>query len=58
MPHLMFSYVVIYLEHLFYMQDPPPLEVPLQLIEKDPKAKDIDWDADGVLVNSIDMDIF
>ncbi|KAL2334183.1 hypothetical protein Fmac_015396 [Flemingia macrophylla] len=37
---------------------PPPLDVPLQLIGKDPKAKDLKWEDDGVLVSSIDMDIF
>ncbi|KAM5562858.1 hypothetical protein ABKV19_017843 [Rosa sericea] len=37
---------------------PPPLEVPLQPIGFDPQAKDISWEDDGVLVNSMDMDIF
>ncbi|CAN6870673.1 unnamed protein product [Brassica oleracea var. botrytis] len=37
---------------------PPPLEAPLRIIEKDPKAKDINWEDDGVLVNSIDIDLF
>ncbi|KAK7262726.1 hypothetical protein RJT34_30306 [Clitoria ternatea] len=37
---------------------PPPLDVPLQLIGKDPMAKDIKWEDDGVLVSSIDMDLF
>ncbi|XP_056861066.1 phototropin-2-like [Raphanus sativus] len=37
--------------------DPPPLDVPLRIIEKDPKAKDIKWEDDGVLVNSMDIDI-
>ncbi|WVZ23409.1 hypothetical protein V8G54_001953 [Vigna mungo] len=37
---------------------PPPLDVPLKLIGKDPVAKDINWEDDGVLVSSIDMDIF
>ncbi|KAK7346225.1 hypothetical protein VNO80_20740 [Phaseolus coccineus] len=37
---------------------PPPLDVPLKLIGKEPVAKDIKWEDDGVLVNSIDMDIF
>ncbi|XP_021809882.1 phototropin-2 [Prunus avium] len=37
---------------------PPPLEVPLQPIAKDLKAKDISWEDDGVLVNSMDLDIF
>lgn len=40
------------------MQSPPPLDVPLQLIGKDPKAKDLNWEDDGVLVSTIDMDIF
>ncbi|KAJ0266812.1 Phototropin-2 [Hirschfeldia incana] len=37
---------------------PPPLETPLHIIEKDPNAKDIKWEDDGVLVNSIDIDLF
>ncbi|KAL5172571.1 Phototropin-2 [Glycine soja] len=37
---------------------PPPLDVPLKLIGNDPVAKDIKWEDDGVLVSSIDMDIF
>ncbi|KAF8102535.1 hypothetical protein N665_0198s0235 [Sinapis alba] len=37
---------------------PPPLEAPLRIIEKDPNAKDIKWEDDGVLVNSIDIDLF
>nr|AML79429.1 putative LOV domain-containing protein [Phyllanthus sp. BC-2016] len=37
---------------------PPPLDVPIQLIGKDPKARDVTWDDDGVLVQSVDMDIF
>lgn len=37
---------------------PPPLEAPIQLIGNDPKAKDIDWEADGVLVNPTDLDVF
>lgn len=40
------------------MQTPPPLDVPLKLIGKDPVAKDINWEDDGVLVSSTDMDIF
>lgn len=40
------------------MQCPPSLGAPLELIEKDPKAKDVNWEDDGVLVNSIDMEIF
>nr|AML78795.1 putative LOV domain-containing protein [Bituminaria bituminosa] len=37
---------------------PPPLEVPLELIGKDPVAKEIKWEDDGVLVSSVDMNIF
>ncbi|KAG8657685.1 phototropin-2 isoform X1 [Manihot esculenta] len=37
---------------------PPHLDVPLQLIKKDPKAKDVSWEDDGVLESSVDMDIF
>nr|AML76713.1 putative LOV domain-containing protein [Moringa oleifera] len=37
---------------------PPPLEIPLQLIRKDEKAKDVQWEDDGVLVSSMDIDIF
>ncbi|KAJ4875240.1 Phototropin-2 [Raphanus sativus] len=38
---------------------PPPLETPLHITEKDPNAKDIKWEDDGVLVNSIDdIDLF
>ncbi|AET03431.2 putative protein kinase AGC-RSK-2 family [Medicago truncatula] len=37
---------------------PPPLDVPLQFIGKDPTAKDKKWEDDGVLNTSIDMDIF
>nr|AML78066.1 putative LOV domain-containing protein [Hakea prostrata] len=33
---------------------PPPLDVPLQLIGKDPKAKEVKWDDDGVLDQSMD----
>ncbi|CAF1698555.1 BnaC03g12530D [Brassica napus] len=36
---------------------PPPLDAPLRIIEKDPKAKDRKWEDDGVLVNSMDIDI-
>nr|AML76863.1 putative LOV domain-containing protein [Amelanchier canadensis] len=43
---------------LIRCMSPPPLEAPLQPIEKDPKAKDIKWEDDGVLVNSADLDIF
>lgn len=37
---------------------PPPLDVPLQFIGKDPTAKNKKWEDDGVLNTSIDMDIF
>ncbi|CAL0313041.1 unnamed protein product [Lupinus luteus] len=36
---------------------PPPLDVPLKLIGKDPLAKDVKWEDDGVLVSKIDEDI-
>ncbi|CAH2069561.1 unnamed protein product [Thlaspi arvense] len=36
---------------------PPPLDAPLRITEKDPNAKDIKWEDDGVLVNSMDIDI-
>lgn len=37
------------------MQSPPPLEAPLKLIEKDPNAKDVQWDDEGVLDPPIDL---
>ncbi|KAJ6403278.1 hypothetical protein OIU84_015235 [Salix udensis] len=37
---------------------PPHLDAPLQLIGKDPKAKEATWEDDGVLVQSMDIDIF
>ncbi|ONH92603.1 hypothetical protein PRUPE_8G183500 [Prunus persica] len=43
---------------LIRCMSPPPLQMPLQPIAKDPKAKDISWEDDGVLVNSMDLDIF
>nr|AML78837.1 putative LOV domain-containing protein [Larrea tridentata] len=43
---------------LIRCMEPPPLDAPLQLIEKDPNTKDIRWEDDGVLVSSIDLDIF
>ncbi|OWM80527.1 phototropin-2 isoform X2 [Punica granatum] len=43
---------------LIRCMNPPPLEAPLQLIKKDPKAKDIRWEDDGVLVSSMEMDLF
>lgn len=42
----------------FLVQMPPPLETPLKLIGKDVKGKDVGWEDDGVLVSSMDMDIF
>ena len=49
--------VFCWLTYVEWLQDPPPLDVPLRIIEKDPKAKDIKWEDDGVLVNSMDIDI-
>ncbi|GMI64555.1 phototropin 2, NON PHOTOTROPIC HYPOCOTYL 1-LIKE [Hibiscus trionum] len=43
---------------LIRCMSPPLLEVPLELIGKDSEAKDVNWEDDGVLVTSIDMDIF
>ncbi|XAR71133.1 Non-specific serine/threonine protein kinase [Bertholletia excelsa] len=40
---------------LIRCMSPPPLDVPLQLIEKDPKAKDLQWEDDGVLVDSMEF---
>nr|AML77700.1 putative LOV domain-containing protein [Exacum affine] len=34
---------------------PPPLEAPLQLIGKDPNAKEVKWDDEGVLTNPVDF---
>nr|AML78822.1 putative LOV domain-containing protein [Gyrostemon ramulosus] len=42
---------------LIRCMSPPPLDVPLEIIVKDPNAKDIKWEDDGVLVNSMDLDI-
>nr|AML76432.1 putative LOV domain-containing protein [Tetrastigma obtectum] len=51
-------------EHLFFhginwplirSMNPPPLEVPLQLIGKDFKARDAHWDDEGVLSHSMDI---
>ncbi|XP_010453258.1 PREDICTED: phototropin-2-like [Camelina sativa] len=42
---------------LIRCMSPPPLDAPLRIIEKDPNAKDIKWEDDGVLVNSMDLDI-
>nr|AML78516.1 putative LOV domain-containing protein [Drypetes deplanchei] len=43
---------------LIRCMSPPPLEVPLQLIGKDSQTKDVTWEDDGVVVQSMDMDIF
>ncbi|XP_021285889.1 phototropin-2 isoform X3 [Herrania umbratica] len=43
---------------LIRCMSPPPLEVPLQLIKKDTHTKDVKWEDDGVLLSSVDMDIF
>nr|AML77079.1 putative LOV domain-containing protein [Greyia sutherlandii] len=42
---------------LIRCMSPPQLEAPLQLIEKnlDPKAKDVRWEDEGVLVQSLDI---
>ncbi|KAJ4962577.1 hypothetical protein NE237_022516 [Protea cynaroides] len=40
---------------LIRCMSPPPLDVPLQIIGKDPKAKDVQWDDEGVLVQSMDF---
>ncbi|KAF3434929.1 hypothetical protein FNV43_RR22016 [Rhamnella rubrinervis] len=37
---------------------PPSLDAPLHLIGKDPKAKDVNWEDNGVLVNSLDVEFF
>nr|AML78654.1 putative LOV domain-containing protein [Physocarpus opulifolius] len=43
---------------LIRCMSPPPLEVPLRPIGKGLKAKEITWEDDGVLINSMDMEIF
>nr|AML79597.1 putative LOV domain-containing protein [Krameria lanceolata] len=43
---------------LIRCMDPPPLDAPLEFIGKDPNAKDVQWEDDGVLVSPLDMDIF
>lgn len=43
---------------LIRCMNPPRLDAPLQLIGKDPKAKDVTWEDDGVLVQSMELDIF
>nr|AML76718.1 putative LOV domain-containing protein [Pectiantia pentandra] len=51
-------------QHLFFRginwplircMNPPELDAPLQLIGKDPKAKDVHWEDEGVLVNSMEL---
>ncbi|KAK8488318.1 hypothetical protein V6N12_063782 [Hibiscus sabdariffa] len=43
---------------LIRCMSPPPLEVPLELTGKDSESKDVNWEDDGVLVSSMDMDFF
>nr|AML77803.1 putative LOV domain-containing protein [Euphorbia mesembryanthemifolia]AML78459.1 putative LOV domain-containing protein [Euphorbia mesembryanthemifolia] len=43
---------------LIRSMDPPTLEVPIKLTKKDPAAKAVDWEQDGVLTMDIDMDLF
>ncbi|XP_059442279.1 phototropin-2 isoform X2 [Corylus avellana] len=43
---------------LIRCMSPPPLVVPLQFIGKDPKSKELQWEDDGVLVYSMDMEMF
>uniref|UniRef100_A0A803LGW8 non-specific serine/threonine protein kinase n=1 Tax=Chenopodium quinoa TaxID=63459 RepID=A0A803LGW8_CHEQI len=40
---------------LIRCMDPPNLEVPLQLIKRDPGAKEVRWDDDGVLASPMDL---
>nr|AML78563.1 putative LOV domain-containing protein [Hilleria latifolia] len=40
---------------LIRCMSPPALDVPLQLIEKDPLTKEINWDDDGVLASNMDF---
>nr|AML78048.1 putative LOV domain-containing protein [Cercidiphyllum japonicum] len=40
---------------LIRCKSPPPLDAPLQLIGKDPKAKDVEWEDGGVLVHSMEL---
>ncbi|GFS45329.1 phototropin 2 [Actinidia rufa] len=40
---------------LIRCMSPPPLDVPLQLIGKDPKTKDLQWEDEGVLVHSMEL---
>ncbi|KAM7255775.1 hypothetical protein ACFE04_011516 [Oxalis oulophora] len=43
---------------LIRCMSPPPLEVPLKFIEKDAKGKDVQWENEGVLAHSMDLDVF
>ncbi|PON41876.1 Phototropin [Trema orientale] len=43
---------------LIRCMSPPPLDAPLQLVGKDINSKDVNWEDDGVLTNSVDMEIF
>ncbi|KAK4754650.1 hypothetical protein SAY87_002754 [Trapa incisa] len=43
---------------LIRCMNPPPLEAPLKLIEKDLNAKDVWWEDEGVLVSSMKVDFF
>ncbi|EEF47983.1 phototropin-2 [Ricinus communis] len=43
---------------LIRCMSPPSLDVPIQLILKDPEAKDVKWEDDGVLTPSMDLEIF
>ncbi|PON75178.1 Phototropin [Parasponia andersonii] len=43
---------------LIRCMSPPPLDAPLQLVGKDLNSKDVNWEDDGVLTNSVDMEIF
>uniref|UniRef100_A0A7N0U5A1 non-specific serine/threonine protein kinase n=2 Tax=Kalanchoe fedtschenkoi TaxID=63787 RepID=A0A7N0U5A1_KALFE len=40
---------------LIRCMSPPPLEVPIEFIGRNTKAKEVKWEDDGVLVNSIDL---
>ncbi|CAM8945235.1 unnamed protein product [Rhodiola kirilowii] len=40
---------------LIRCMSPPQLEAPIEFIGKDTKAKEVDWEDDGVLVNSVDL---
>ncbi|KAI3448675.1 hypothetical protein Pfo_005340 [Paulownia fortunei] len=40
---------------LIRCMSPPPLDAPLQLIGKEPNAKDVNWTDDGVLVHPMEL---